>query len=522
MNKKIIAWIVAAVLVLTGGGLGLYFGLRSPEAKPKIVISTVTGTGIPQGLEAVRQKYNEYHPEVEVVIELKPANGYSEWLSSEFSNPVADIVDISTAAANARSKVADYNEYMDEVSPYSGKAWKEQFNYAAQIPDPFANGLRSISLERVQIVWIYNKEIFEECGVTPPETWEQLIEVCQKLEARGYQPIGVGGTYDGFHSGSIGHLFQIYNDQVTRDVINIVRAQPGDYCYDPEVDGTWEYNPDDPYNDDSGYVTVNPVRLLKAISDGAYAADSPGSKFVTEQLARVFPAYAGGSNMYGVDYPHTQFYRGDVAMIIDGAYAVPRYYAELDKENAEIEKNPNYKPTMSGAEIGTFNMPSMEGEYVKAAARTIEVPVGFYGVIEKSKEQTERVMDFMMFLSSEEGYSIYQTAALANGAVPSGANLVYGVEIPEKYQQMYAQLESVGNCQKAPCQTIARGAANDIQASVREWYTYTKEFFDGTITIDVWAQKHRENVAKYFTDSLAAAGISQSDLEYPQNKPSGI
>ena len=96
------------------------------------------------------------------------------------------------------------------------------------------------------------------------------------------------------------------------------------------------------------------------------------------------------------------------------------------------------------------------------------------------------------------------------------------MEIPEKYQQMYAQLESVGNCQKAPCQTIARGAANDIQASVREWYTYTKEFFDGTITIDVWAQKHRENVAKYFTDSLAAAGISQSDLEYPQNKPSGI
>ena len=99
--------------------------------------------------------------------------------------------------------------------------------------------------------------------------------------------------------------------------------------------------------------------------------------------------------------------------------------------------------------------------------------------------------------------------------------LIDGVELPEKYADMYADLVSVGNCQKSPCQTIARGAANDVQASVREWYTYTHAFFKGEIDIDEWAAKHRENVMKYFDDSLKAAGISRADLEYPQNRPSG-
>ena len=99
--------------------------------------------------------------------------------------------------------------------------------------------------------------------------------------------------------------------------------------------------------------------------------------------------------------------------------------------------------------------------------------------------------------------------------------MIDGVELPEKYEQMYADLVPVGNCQKSPCQTIARGAANDVQASVREWYTYTQEYFNGQITIDEWAEKHKQNVNKYFDDSLRAAGISRNDLLYPQNRPSG-
>ena len=166
-------------------------------------------------------------------------------------------------------------------------------------------------------------------------------------------------------------------------------------------------------------------------------------------------------------------------------------------------------------------MPSMEGQYVLAPARTIEVPVGFYGIIDKNKEHTDKVIDFMMYFSSTEGFKLYQDALIANGGVPTGSVLINGMELPEKYAKMYADLTPVGNCQKSPCQTIARGAANDIQASVREWYTYTQDFFNNKIDISQWSEKHAQNVKKYFDNSLRAAGISRNDLRYPQNSPSG-
>ncbi|EPR33183.1 extracellular solute-binding protein family 1, partial [Enterobacter ludwigii] len=35
---------------------------------------------------------------------------------------------------------------------------------------------------------IYNADLFKKAGVTIPETWDELIEVCEKLSAAGIQP----------------------------------------------------------------------------------------------------------------------------------------------------------------------------------------------------------------------------------------------------------------------------------------------------------------------------------------------
>ncbi len=39
----------------------------------------------------------------------------------------------------------------------------------------------------------YNKDIFEECGITEePATWDALLDACEKIKAKGYQPIVMG------------------------------------------------------------------------------------------------------------------------------------------------------------------------------------------------------------------------------------------------------------------------------------------------------------------------------------------
>lgn len=40
----------------------------------------------------------------------------------------------------------------------------------------------------------YNKAMFEEAGVEAPETWDEFIEVCDTLQAKGLQPLSAGGA----------------------------------------------------------------------------------------------------------------------------------------------------------------------------------------------------------------------------------------------------------------------------------------------------------------------------------------
>jgi multiple sugar transport system substrate-binding protein/raffinose/stachyose/melibiose transport system substrate-binding protein len=42
------------------------------------------------------------------------------------------------------------------------------------------------------VPFFYNKAVFEEVGVTPPATWEEFLDVCEKLKAAGVVPIALG------------------------------------------------------------------------------------------------------------------------------------------------------------------------------------------------------------------------------------------------------------------------------------------------------------------------------------------
>jgi raffinose/stachyose/melibiose transport system substrate-binding protein len=56
---------------------------------------------------------------------------------------------------------------------------------------------------------------------------------------------------------------------------------------------------------------------------------------------------------------------------------------------------------------------------------------------------------------------------------------------------------------------------------LRDWYQYTQDLLNGKIKTDDWGKKHKENVMKYLKDSLKAAKINESDLDNPQNAPTG-
>jgi ABC-type glycerol-3-phosphate transport system substrate-binding protein len=411
---------------------------------------------------------------------------------------------------------------MDQKSPYSNGKWRDQFNFQLQTVDLTRQELISLSLESVQVLWEYNKDIFAKVGVQPPKTWNELVSVCEKIQAAGYQPISIAGDFNSFWAMEMGWLAQIYADQTTRSMIQLTRAQPGDYLYDPDIDGVWKYDPSDPYNDDTWKVNQNPVRFFKAVTEGQYAPDSRGMRTVWENFAKVFPKYAGGDAFFGTKDALPLFYQGKAAMMVNGAWGLSQFKIDMAKLAAgeTIESNNQAISGVTKFELGTFNMPSMEGPGIEAPARTIEVAVGFLGAIKKDKAHNDLVTDFLMYYSSKDGYSRALSASLAAGGSVSGPPLVYGVELPPDYQAMFANLSFIGNCQKGYGGWLARGIG-DVQEALRAFYDYSYNYLSGRITVDQWLASHKAQNLQYLDQAMTNNKISRNDLNNPQNAPTG-
>jgi raffinose/stachyose/melibiose transport system substrate-binding protein len=514
--------LLGVCLVLCGSGL---FGQSAKSHSGTVNVNMVAGPGASEAWNAVAKAYMAKNPGAKIVVDLKPQDGYDQWLKSQFGsdNPSADLVAINYAHAASIGKRINWLEYMDLKSPYSGKSWKDQYNFQMQTIDPATNEMYLLSLESVQVLWVYNRALFSKVGVQPPKTWKEFVAVCDKLQKAGIQPLAVPGDFNSFWAVQMGWLAQIYADQTTRSLIKVYGAKEGDFDYDPDMDGKFKYDPTDPFNDDTWKVNSNPIRFLNAVKDGSYKPDSVGMKTVWNHFKEVFPKYSGGNAFFGTKDALPLFYQGKAAILLDGAWRLPLFKNDMDKltKGEAITSGDTKIDGVQRFDIGTFNMPSMDGPGIEAPARTIEVPIGFLGAIKKDKTHDDLVADFLMFYSSKEGMSTYISAGLKAGWTPAGPSLVKDVSLPAEYAAMFKDLKFIGNVQKGYGSSLSRGAPPDIQESLRDWYGYSQDFLTGKIGIDAWAAKHKANILKYLPDSMKALKITEDDLKNPQNAPSG-
>lgn len=492
-----------------------------------ITVSVQSGVGVQEQWEAVAKAYEKLHPDVTIDVDLKAADGYDQWVQTAFTteDPKADIVNINLAGNTKTGKSINYSDYIDNDSPYSDGTWGEQFDVSKQRKTGATGAFDALSLESVQVLWLYNKDIFEKVGVEPPTTWDELVNVCQKLKDAGYQPIAMPGNYDSFYSGTMGWLSQIYADQTTRSMVNENRAQEGDWDFDPDIDGSWTYDPTDPWNDDSDKVTQNPSRAFANIKNGVYRGDTDGMKAVWTNFAKVFPAYVGGDAFFGTDADgaKTLFYQGKAAMMVNGAWGVIDFMNDmkaLDSGKDIEDSSGNAISNVQKFSLGTFNMPTMEGDKFEAPVRTIEVALGFLGCISKTQEHNDLVVDFLEYYSSKEGQSIAINARLDAGGSVNGPSLVYGVEYPEEIQAAFDQMTFIGNCQKDFSNTLARGIGESAE-TFREFYQYSYDYLNGKISIDEWAKDHENNIMEHVVAAMEDNGIGENDLQSPQNEPTG-
>jgi raffinose/stachyose/melibiose transport system substrate-binding protein len=476
--------------------------------------------------QQVAAAYELLHPGVKVVVDLKPQDGYPDYINAGFAagTPPFDLVNTNqNASLVIAGKFLDLSPYFGRPDPYiGGKPWKDAIDLTSMVADQSGAHIYNLDLEAVKVLWFYNKDIFAKVGITStPKTWSDLLADAAKIKKAGYIPLALAGDASDQWSGPVSFLPWIYYDQYTRSLFNDERSQPGDYTYDKSIDPKWHYNPSNPYNDDPNSITINPLRRLIAIQKSF--TDTPEQAKMDRWRADSLPMQALAQNLHDLLANDTP--PGWLGINQDSAYALfLRQKAAIIPTDSSLltsfDKDLNNLKSTKSFTLGTFDFPSMTGPYVQAPARTIEVPIDFYGVPNKSFTQNNLNVDFLMWFSSPAGYSIYMKDEISSphGSLV-GPPLVRNVKLPASVRDRFSQLKFIGNVQKPGAAGVGARGFDDFQPSVRDWSSLTQQYYANKLSTAQFAAAHQKDLSDNFSGVLSFFKLRASDLTTPAKQP---
>ena len=485
-------------------------------------------------LQSVVDAYRKINPMVSITIDPSGSSGgYYERLNSLLSNDdmnkvTADIVRNNMASQYFGSnKFVDFAPYLQEENPYAeNQIWKEVLNPIALQPNGARGEIYSLSFQSTQVAFFYNKEIFEECGINADEilVWSDFVEACEIID-RHYSgendviPLAVNGSASSFWSGQMSWIIRTYTDQYFRSVAEDVHTREGDYNYDPIKDGPWNYGADPSdypdlsaedaeqaawFNDDARFYTQNELRLLQGILSGNYGPDTDKYKSMLANLRQVFPKYCG--NAFTSD-DSTAFWSGKAAIALDETSLLVSW-----KNRTEVSPE-------TAIDVGYFPFPAMEEnpEYPGVVpdadyTRSIGGPHGYYGVINKSAEQTKLVMDFMMFWVSKQGQDVEMAKHEEMGIAIKGVPYVNGVEVPDSIN-LVKDMVLRGIVDFNPALTFARGLRDEGE-STRDFQNYTQRLFVlQDLTVETYGDLMQKSLVDHMDNYLEIRGYRSNALE---------
>jgi raffinose/stachyose/melibiose transport system substrate-binding protein len=363
----------------------------------------------------------------------------------------------------------------------------------------------------VHIMWLYNKEIFAKVGVQPPTTWDEFAEVCAKIKAIGVTPVAINYSYQ-----LPQWLAETYFDQYHIDWIDQVRAQEGDWDYDPNLDGKFKLDPKDP-NIHSKY-TLNTQRFLRGIRDGKLRFDTPAVADMVKNMVKLFPKYAT-SDVFVIQDTYTPFLQQKVAMIVDGTWELVNLHKDLQSLSPDRLKALNIPAgSVKSFDWDTFEAPAMQGPLVNSPVRTIESSAGEYlSIINKNQQQVNLAIDFLQFWTCQKGYKPYNDAeAKSSSFAPGGPLQVRGVQDPAIYQQYFSKVKQTGNAEVSYNHEWLYWGGGNIGRDVRNMY---QQALQGQLTPDGFGKALQQYLITNFDALLKQYQLTKADLDNVARQP---
>lgn len=241
------------------------------------------------------------------------------------------------------------NTLKNTIRPdYGGKTWEDSIIPLFRSFAQYNGQYYAVPDQAVVIGLFYNKKMFEQYGLKPPATWDDLLKVAAALKAKGVDPIAVTGTNNGY------------------------MGMWWDYLLEREV-GT------------------------QAVMDVAWgnkkAADNPGFLRAAQKLQQLIDDGDFLHGFQGTDFTaaQSQFFQGKTGMILMGSWLVGEMKQSIPKD-FEVGFAPfPTVPDGQGDQKGLFG--TVFQWSVAAKSKNPGLAIEYLKLTTSKEEQTKRAHD---------------------------------------------------------------------------------------------------------------------------------
>ncbi|GCE29502.1 hypothetical protein KDA_49860 [Dictyobacter alpinus] len=485
----------------------------SNELSGQLVVSIVGNNIDKNTQQALTNAYRQHRPNVQVIWEIPNATGadYPTWLGTQLASGSIRPDIVSGNYVPTFRNYVNFDAYRKMTNPLTHSSWDQTLNWDFFIQRNGQGARIMLPTRSVHIMWFYNKDLFARANVMPPTNWSEFVAVCAKLKGAGITPLSINFSYQ-----LPQWVTEIYFDQYHIDWIDKVRAQPGDWNYDPALDGTFKLDPHDP-NIHLKY-TYNQQRFLRGVRDGVLRFDTPAVAEIIKNLSQIFPKYAT-SDLFVTTDTYTPFLQQKTAMTIDGTWNLPSLQNDLQSLSPDRLKELKIPAgSVKPFAWGSFENPPMQGSLINSPVRSVESASGEYlSIVKKNQQQVNLTVDFLMFWTSKPGYQPFNDTYAKNSSYsPGGPLQVRDVQDPVKYQQLFSKVKQTGNAEASYNGEWLSWQGGNIQRDVQNLY---KQALQGRISPQNFGTALQKYVTDNFDDILKQYQLTNTDLDNPARQP---
>lgn len=168
---------------------------KQVTAAPKttLVYNTYQSDPAPRAADAeIVKMFMEKNPNIEVIQSTVAHEDFKQAIRAYLTS--SQPPDVMTWFAGNRARFfIDKGQIMDISDVWAKEGWNESYPKGFQALSTVNGKQYFVPTSYYWWAVYYNKKVFEKYNLTPPETWEDFLKVCETLKSNGITPI-VSGT----------------------------------------------------------------------------------------------------------------------------------------------------------------------------------------------------------------------------------------------------------------------------------------------------------------------------------------